>query len=167
MSAKRKHMDDIDPGSIPLPDDCDPASTFPPLPPSPPPPPSPPAASDYVLEPESIPIPETTPNEDYQAITSTATHKPDPDLNQIQQKSLTSPSARPRKRRPQNPDETIVTLEDKEMSRLLGFSNFETTKGKQVPGNNQIGAVHVVKKRRYRQYMNRKGGFNRPLDKVA
>ena len=26
------------------------------------------------------------------------------------------------------------------------------------------GAVHKVVKRKYRQYMNRKGGFNRPLD---
>lgn len=52
------------------------------------------------------------------------------------------------------------------MARVMGFSNFDTTKGKMVPGNQSVGAVHVVKKRRYRQYMNRKGGFNRPLDKV-
>lgn len=30
-----------------------------------------------------------------------------------------------------------------------------------------MGAVHVIMKRKYRQYMNRKGGFNRPLDFVA
>lgn len=59
-----------------------------------------------------------------------------------------------------------VGEEEKEMAKLLGFSSFDTTKGKKVPGN-QVGAVRVVKKRRYRQYMNRKGGFNRPLDKVA
>ena len=35
----------------------------------------------------------------------------------------------------------------------------------QVDGNN-TGAVHVLVKRKYRQYMNRKGGFNRPLDYV-
>lgn len=35
-----------------------------------------------------------------------------------------------------------------------------------MEGNNQ-GAVHVIMKRKYRQYMNRKGGFNRPLDFVA
>ena len=35
----------------------------------------------------------------------------------------------------------------------------------QVKGNN-VGDVHVVLKRKYRQYMNRKGGFNRPLDYV-
>lgn len=36
----------------------------------------------------------------------------------------------------------------------------------QVPGNSD-GAVSINKPRRYRQYMNRKGGFNRPLDYVA
>lgn len=170
MSTKRKHMDEepeIDPGSIPLPDDdCNPTSTFPPLPPSPPPPPSPPAASEYILEPESIPIPDTIPGDDNQQPTTTSNQVSETDLKQFLAKASSS-STPPRKRRPHNPDETVVTLEDKEMSKLLGFSNFDSTKGKQVPGNNQIGAVHVVKKRRYRQYMNRKGGFNRPLDKVA
>ena len=36
-----------------------------------------------------------------------------------------------------------------------------------VAGNatgDAAGAVHKVVKRKYRQYMNRKGGFNRPLD---
>lgn len=70
--------------------------------------------------------------------------------------------------------------------KLMGFTNFDTTKNKkvrcrilklkhkfvihddgrfQVAGNDQ-GAVHVSVKRKYRQYMNRKGGFNRPLDYV-
>lgn len=71
-------------------------------------------------------------------------------------------------RQPQTNHESEDNLEREEelMSRLMGFSNFDTTKGKMVPGNQNIGAIHVVKKRRYRQYMNRKGGFNRPLDKV-
>lgn len=37
----------------------------------------------------------------------------------------------------------------------------------EVVGNNQgdaNGKVHKLVKRKYRQYMNRKGGFNRPLD---
>ncbi|XP_037092153.1 U4/U6.U5 small nuclear ribonucleoprotein 27 kDa protein-like, partial [Pollicipes pollicipes] len=55
--------------------------------------------------------------------------------------------------------------EEIEMMKVMGFGGFDTTKGKKVDGNNQ-GAVHVVLKRRYRQYMNRKGGFNRPLDFV-
>lgn len=62
--------------------------------------------------------------------------------------------------------EADIQKEEREMMAKLGFANFNSTKGKKVPGN-QVGAVHVVKKRRYRQYMNRKGGFNRPLDKVA
>jgi len=40
---------------------------------------------------------------------------------------------------------------------------FETTKGKHVEGNYQ-GCVKVKSVRQYRQYMNRRGGFNRPLD---
>ncbi|VDM56336.1 unnamed protein product [Angiostrongylus costaricensis] len=32
---------------------------------------------------------------------------------------------------------------------------------------NYDGAVKINKPRRYRQYMNRKGGFNRPLDYIA
>lgn len=52
------------------------------------------------------------------------------------------------------------------LKKVMGFSTFYSTKGKKVPGNN-VGSVHVVRKRHYRQYMNRQGGFNRPLDKVA
>ncbi|CDW55982.1 DUF1777 domain containing protein [Trichuris trichiura] len=33
--------------------------------------------------------------------------------------------------------------------------------------NNPTGAALVHKKRKYRQYMNRRGGFNRPLDPIA
>lgn len=56
--------------------------------------------------------------------------------------------------------------EEQDMLKLMGFSTFDTTKGKHVPGNHVAG-VHVIHKRKYRQYMNRKGGFNRPLDFVA
>lgn len=52
------------------------------------------------------------------------------------------------------------------MKQMLGFTGFNSTKGKKVEGNDKIGKIRVVKKRKYRQYMNRKGGFNRPLDKV-
>lgn len=58
------------------------------------------------------------------------------------------------------------TPEEQEMMRMMGFCGFDTTKGKKVEGND-VGAVHVILKRKYRQYMNRKGGFNRPLDFVA
>ncbi|KAG7298492.1 hypothetical protein JYU34_018124 [Plutella xylostella] len=56
--------------------------------------------------------------------------------------------------------------EEQEMLKVMGFCGFDTTKGKKVEDNVE-GDVHVVLKRKYRQYMNRKGGFNRPLDYVA
>ncbi|KAI0389886.1 hypothetical protein F5Y17DRAFT_96588 [Xylariaceae sp. FL0594] len=58
-----------------------------------------------------------------------------------------------------------VAVEDDEMSAMqamMGFGGFGTTKGQKVPGNNS-GAVYKAKKTEYRQYMNRIGGFNRPL----
>lgn len=58
------------------------------------------------------------------------------------------------------------TPEEIEMMKTMGFCNFDTTKNKKVDGND-VGEVHVILKRKYRQYMNRKGGFNRPLDFVA
>ncbi|PSN50159.1 U4/U6.U5 small nuclear ribonucleoprotein 27 kDa protein [Blattella germanica] len=56
--------------------------------------------------------------------------------------------------------------DEQEMMKMMGFCAFDTTKGKKVKGN-EVGTVHVILKRKYRQYMNRKGGFNRPLDFVA
>jgi len=53
--------------------------------------------------------------------------------------------------------------EELEMAKIMGFSGFQTTKNKQVQGND-IYVANIQKKRRYRQYMNRRGGFNRPLD---
>lgn len=58
------------------------------------------------------------------------------------------------------------TADEQEMMKMMGFCNFNSTHGKEVDGNN-VGDVHVILKRKYRQYMNRKGGFNRPLDFVA
>ncbi|OAA36302.1 hypothetical protein NOR_07647 [Metarhizium rileyi] len=48
------------------------------------------------------------------------------------------------------------------MQAMMGFGGFGTTKNKKVAGNN-AGAVRKEKKVEYRQYMNRQGGFNRPL----
>ncbi|KAL5628694.1 hypothetical protein BROUX41_002085 [Berkeleyomyces rouxiae] len=48
------------------------------------------------------------------------------------------------------------------MQAMLGFGGFGTTKNKKVAGNN-AGGVSKEKKSQYRQYMNRVGGFNRPL----
>lgn len=53
------------------------------------------------------------------------------------------------------------------MMKLMGFGGFNSTKGKIVYDNHEnasVGAVSKHKKREFRQYMNRKGGFNRLLD---
>ncbi|ODV96723.1 hypothetical protein PACTADRAFT_1308 [Pachysolen tannophilus NRRL Y-2460] len=49
-----------------------------------------------------------------------------------------------------------------DMASLMGFNGFGTTKNKKVEGTNVYGSVKN-KKAEYRQYMNRKNGFNRPL----
>lgn len=49
-----------------------------------------------------------------------------------------------------------------DMAAMMGFGGFGSTKGKKIAGNN-VGAVRKEKKTEYRQYMNRVGGFNRPL----
>lgn len=55
--------------------------------------------------------------------------------------------------------------EDEEayMQRIMGFGGFRSTKNTKVPGNDRNYGVNKVKKAEYRQYMNRVGGFNRPL----
>ncbi|CAG2170200.1 unnamed protein product [Oppiella nova] len=75
------------------------------------------------------------------------------------------------KKQEKRPEITAEDLEGKspeeiDMIKTMGFVGFDTTKGKHVKGND-ISAVHLLQKRKYRQYMNRKGGFNRPLDFVA
>ncbi|TID20003.1 hypothetical protein E2P81_ATG07303 [Venturia nashicola] len=62
----------------------------------------------------------------------------------------------------------IVKEEDEdsdeaEMRVIMGFGKFKSTKNTKVPGNDQNYAVRKEKKTEYRQYMNRTGGFNRPL----
>ncbi|KAK5100041.1 hypothetical protein LTR70_008003 [Exophiala xenobiotica] len=52
--------------------------------------------------------------------------------------------------------------EEAYMKRVMGFGGFRSTKNTKVPGN-QWYAVRKEKKTEYRQYMNRVGGFNRPL----
>ena len=62
----------------------------------------------------------------------------------------------------------ILEDEDPEaaMARIMGFKGFRTTKNTKVPGNDKNYGVNKMKKSEYRQYMNRVGGFNRPLDKL-
>lgn len=59
------------------------------------------------------------------------------------------------------------TEDEIEMMKMMGFSSFNTSKGKKTDGSVNAYAVNVSMKRKYRQYMNRKGGFNRPLDFIA
>lgn len=62
--------------------------------------------------------------------------------------------------------EDDTNLEEEQMAKLMGFSGFDSTKGKKTATSSNAGAVHTLPKRRYRQYMNRRGGFNRPLDPI-
>ncbi|KFY17687.1 hypothetical protein V492_00463 [Pseudogymnoascus sp. VKM F-4246] len=62
-------------------------------------------------------------------------------------------------------EEDDIEVEDDAMAAMqamMGFGGFGTTKQKKVLGND-IGGVRKEKKTEYRQYMNRVGGFNRPL----
>ncbi|KAJ3053832.1 hypothetical protein HK097_003298 [Rhizophlyctis rosea] len=52
--------------------------------------------------------------------------------------------------------------EEAKMQALMGFGGFDSTKGKKVAGTD-VSAVAVNKQRTYRQYMNRRRGFNRNL----
>jgi U4/U6.U5 tri-snRNP-associated protein 3 len=53
------------------------------------------------------------------------------------------------------------------MAQVLGFGGFSTTKGTHVADNDSSAARGAIArpllKREYRQYMHRKGGFNREL----
>jgi U4/U6.U5 tri-snRNP-associated protein 3 len=53
--------------------------------------------------------------------------------------------------------------EDTEMNRIMGFSEFRSTKNTKVPGNDKNYGVHKDHSLEFRQYMNRIGGFNREL----
>ncbi|PBP17363.1 u4 tri-snrnp-associated [Diplocarpon rosae] len=62
-------------------------------------------------------------------------------------------------------DEDDLVIEDDGMAAMqamMGFGGFGTTHQQKVAGND-IYAVRKEKKTEYRQYMNRVGGFNRPL----
>jgi U4/U6.U5 tri-snRNP-associated protein 3 len=56
-----------------------------------------------------------------------------------------------------------MDAEELEMMKMMGIPvGFDSTKGKYVPGAD-VSGVRAVTKRQPRQYMNRRGGFNRPL----
>jgi len=52
-----------------------------------------------------------------------------------------------------------------EVMKQMGLpGGFDTSKGKPCPPDASQHASRLKTKRQYRQYMNRRGGFNRPLD---
>jgi len=55
----------------------------------------------------------------------------------------------------------LLEEDDPPLAQLMGFSKFSSTKGKK---HEDYGTFEMRKKQKYRQYMNRAGGFNRPLD---
>lgn len=57
--------------------------------------------------------------------------------------------------------------DEAQMMRTMGFGTFRSTKNTKVPGNDKNFGVRKEKKTTYRQYMNRAGGFNRPLSPGA
>jgi U4/U6.U5 tri-snRNP-associated protein 3 len=69
-----------------------------------------------------------------------------------------------------NQEELEGLDEEEQMRMLLGFTgNFGSTKGEKVDDNHNSSSRGVAAKnkaRKYRQYMNRKNGFNRPLEKM-
>ena len=67
------------------------------------------------------------------------------------------------------PEELEGLDEEEQMRKLLGIDGFGSTKGKAVEDNQSTaarGGAAKNKARKYRQYMNRKNGFNRPLEKI-
>lgn len=74
-----------------------------------------------------------------------------------------APSKRATDRRDADEMEGVEEDEETQMMRMMGFGNFKTTKNTKVPGNERNYAVRKEKTTEYRQYMNRQGGFNRPL----
>jgi U4/U6.U5 tri-snRNP-associated protein 3 len=50
-----------------------------------------------------------------------------------------------------------------DMVQTMGFGGFKSTKNTKVPGNDRNYGVRRDKQLQARQYMNRQGGFNRPL----
>ncbi|KAJ3022220.1 hypothetical protein HKX48_006742 [Thoreauomyces humboldtii] len=59
-------------------------------------------------------------------------------------------------------DEMEGMDEEAKMMALMGFAGFNSTAGKKVVGTD-ASAVAINKQRTYRQYMNRRQGFNREL----
>lgn len=68
---------------------------------------------------------------------------------------------RGRKRSRSDPSPPAELLEG-DLKSIMGFDSFQTTKNKHVIGIDCY-AINLSQRIEYRQYMNRKGGFNRAL----
>lgn len=102
----------------------------------------------------------------------------DETLAQLDQQQAEKGKANAAERNKRLPQEAIIEVrpeelegldEDEQMQKLLGFGGFGSTKGKAVEDNQSTaarGGAAKNKARKYRQYMNRKSGFNRPLEKM-
>ncbi|KAI9980768.1 hypothetical protein PInf_010087 [Phytophthora infestans] len=102
---------------------------------------------------------------------------PDDEVPAIEARKLTVPrkvkdatkeQAKPQVKEQQEEINAMSHLsEEEQMKLLLGIGGFDSTKGKAVEENLKSAATGTARretKREYRQYMNRRGGFNRPLD---
>ncbi|EEA05684.1 uncharacterized protein CMU_026920 [Cryptosporidium muris RN66] len=65
-----------------------------------------------------------------------------------------------------NHQDTHNELSESELiKQIIGIKDFDTSKNKDH-ANSDLSGVNVKSKRKYRQYMNRLGGFNRSLSPV-
>ncbi|KAI4620773.1 uncharacterized protein J4E87_007101 [Alternaria ethzedia] len=81
-------------------------------------------------------------------------------INPIKREEEASPDVEMKDER-QKPED--MDDEEWEMLKIMGFGGFKSTKNTKVPGNDKNFGVRKDKQLQARQYMNRQGGFNRPL----
>ncbi|GAA5831673.1 hypothetical protein JCM3766R1_004974 [Sporobolomyces carnicolor] len=92
------------------------------------------------------------------------------DRNGERDRASPPPSSRREDGRERERSKSVVTaddaadVEEQDIASLMGFGGFGTTQGKAHDG--ELSGAAVKRERAHRQYMNRKGGFNRPLDKI-
>jgi U4/U6.U5 tri-snRNP-associated protein 3 len=82
-----------------------------------------------------------------------------------EEQSRKRPRAEEHGQQPQHQDR-YQEVEDEKLAQLLGFGGFASTKGQLVESNVSTaarGGRAPRQARKYRQYMNRKGGFNQNL----
>ena len=114
----------------------------------------PPSTKPSRMPPSGLPPAGLPPDEPKMEIDSPADPK---NTKALTANGTASSTSKPKPEEPEDSDPEIA-----QMRALMGFAGFKSTKNTKVPGNN-VYAVRKEKKTEYRQYMNRVGGFNRPL----